>query len=381
MKAAAIAGGGKALLLGELAAFGAIVAAVANLVFGALSDATRSRLGRRRPWLIAGWLLSCVALWLFFRAQDRLAMFGAVLVFQLAVNATYAPLVALLPDLTPDDQKGAAAAWTGLAMPISNLFTAVVVGALLATNASRYLAVAIGSGLLIIPFALALREPSAAKPTRSPARFTLRLEALGDHNFRVACVSRLLIETTIALNTLFLLYYLQERSNLRAALPGMRPEAALGVLLIAGTLSMMVSGFVSGLVSDRSGRRRPMVLAGCLFMVLGTGFLVLAPHWPGPLVAQVLFGLGHGIYSTNNFALVAEILPDRERSGRDLGLMNIAVALAQALGPAIGVGLAHAGYRLDALFTASLLMACFGGASLLLLKLPTSDQIRANRQF
>src|SRR5258708_31519159 len=41
---------------------GALVALVSNPVFGALSDRTRSRFGRRRPWLVGGVLCGCASL-------------------------------------------------------------------------------------------------------------------------------------------------------------------------------------------------------------------------------------------------------------------------------------------------------------------------------
>src|SRR5260370_36449359 len=45
---------GKAASLSLVLGVGAIFALLANLVFGKLSDRTRSRFGMRRPWLIAG---------------------------------------------------------------------------------------------------------------------------------------------------------------------------------------------------------------------------------------------------------------------------------------------------------------------------------------
>ncbi|QTR04583.1 MFS transporter, partial [Saccharothrix algeriensis] len=45
---------GKERSLGLIVALGALVAVVANPLFGRLSDRTTSRFGRRRPWLIGG---------------------------------------------------------------------------------------------------------------------------------------------------------------------------------------------------------------------------------------------------------------------------------------------------------------------------------------
>ncbi len=363
LKAAEVAPHARDLTLSQISIVGAITAAIAHIAFGALSDATRGRLGRRRPWILGGWAATALSLVLVGLAQTPWQMLGAVVLLQLAVNALYAPLAAVLPDLVPDHQKGAAAAWAGLALPASKLFTALVVSALLVSAASRYAAVVAATALLVLPFALTLREPPPA--ARAPIAWpSLRLTAFADGRFRMVFVSRLLVETAVALHTLYLFFYLKDRGDLASRLPGVTPEAAFGLLLTASTLGMLAAGAASGPVSDRLGRR-PMVIAGGVLIAAGVALLLFAPEWPGPLVAQIIFGIGHGVYSTSNLALVAEVLPDGARNGRDLGLMNVAVAASQALGPLLGIAVASTGGDLRGVFMAAAL-AALGGAGALL---------------
>jgi Na+/melibiose symporter-like transporter len=54
LKAEAIDHASKAVVLSQVAFWGAIVASVANLLAGAISDRTTSRFGRRRPWMVVG---------------------------------------------------------------------------------------------------------------------------------------------------------------------------------------------------------------------------------------------------------------------------------------------------------------------------------------
>ncbi len=49
-------------LLGTISAVTAIVSLVSNLVFGTLSDRSRSRFGRRAPWILAGAIIAGVTL-------------------------------------------------------------------------------------------------------------------------------------------------------------------------------------------------------------------------------------------------------------------------------------------------------------------------------
>ena len=126
-KAQLIGGADKALLLSQMAMLGGLTAAIANLLFGGLSDRTRGPLGRRRPWILAGLALVAVALALIAGARSPLQLALGVVAFQMAVNALYAPLTALVPDMVADAQKGLVSAWAGAALPVANLFTAVVV--------------------------------------------------------------------------------------------------------------------------------------------------------------------------------------------------------------------------------------------------------------
>lgn len=364
LKAAEVAPHARDLTLSQVSIVGAITAALAHLAFGALSDATSSRFGRRRPWIVGGWAATALSLVLVGLAQTPWQLLGAVVMLQLAVNALYAPLAAVLPDLVPDHQKGEAAAWAGVALPASKLFTALVVGALLVTATSRYAAVVAATALLVLPFALTLHEPPSPAVRARITPPSLRLTAFADGRFRRVFASRLLVETAVALHTLYLFFYLQDRGDLASRLPGVTPEAAFGLLLTASTLGMLAAGAVSGSLSDRLGRR-PVVIAGGVLIAAGVALLLLLPGWPGPLLAQIVFGIGHGVYATSNLALVAEALPDDARNGRDLGLMNVAVAASQALGPLIGIALMTTGGDLRGVFAAAALAALAGAGALL----------------
>ena len=71
------------------------------------------------------------------------------------------------------------------------------------------------------------------------------------------------------------------------------------------------------------------------------------------MAAQLLFGLSHGVHATTVAALTAESLPDRSQAGRDLGVMNMAVAMPQSLAPAGAAVLLASGLSLSAVFIAA----------------------------
>lgn len=361
-KAGAIGGPDKALLLSLVAMLGGLTAAVANLVFGALSDRTQGRFGRRRPWILSGVAAVAVSLTGIALAGDPVQLVVAVIVFQIAVNILYAPLMAVVPDLVPDAQKGLVSAWAGAALPVANLFTALVVSRLAGWTGAQFAVVAIAAALLITPFALRLREPPVL-PRRAP--FRLSLAALGDGRFRALFASRLLAESAVAINTLYLLFWLLGLQ--RGATPaGWATADVFALLLVVSTGAATLGGFAAGGLSDRLRGRRGFVVAGSAGMAAALALMVVWTAWPGLLAAQLLFGLSHGVHATTVAAMTAESLPDRALAGRDLGVMNVAVAAPQSLAPASAALLLAMGLPLSAVFLAAA-VAALGAAAVLAL--------------
>lgn len=359
-KAQLLGGADKALLLSQMAILGGLTAAFANLLFGGLSDRTRGPMGRRRPWILAGLGLVAGALALIGWADTPLQLALGVVAFQLAVNALYAPLMALVPDMVADSQKGLVSAWAGAALPVANLFTAVVVTRLAGSPPAQFAIVILAAAAMILPFALTLREPPPPRAAAGPLR--LSLAALRDRRFLCTFVSRLLVESAVVINTLYLLFLLQDLPGARP--PGWSALQLFGALLIASTVAAALGGFIGGVGSDRLRRRRIFVVAGAVGMAAALALMVLWPAWPGPLAAQLLFGAAHGLHATTVAAMTAEILPDRAMAGRDLGVMNMAIALPQSLAPAAAAVLLGLGLPLTMVFMAASVAALAAAAVL-----------------
>ncbi len=101
-----LAGGGAARPISMVLFAGAIVALVGNPVFGALSDRTHSRFGRRRPYLVGGTLCGFAALALIGVASSLTLVLVGWCLAQLAYNAVLAAMVAIIPDQIPASRRG-----------------------------------------------------------------------------------------------------------------------------------------------------------------------------------------------------------------------------------------------------------------------------------
>ncbi len=85
---------------------GSVAALVANILFGALSDRTRSRLGRRVPWMIVGSVACALTLFALAFVGDLTLIVVLWCVFQFFLNAIVAPLLAVIPDRVPERIRG-----------------------------------------------------------------------------------------------------------------------------------------------------------------------------------------------------------------------------------------------------------------------------------
>src|SRR2546425_9195133 len=128
---------------------GSVTAIVLPPLLGAWSDRIRTRLGRRRPFMLAGTALNIVALaglasfpflptgplWGFTGAYWLYV--AAYLAANLANNLATAPYTALLPDVVPKDQLGAASGWYGLMSTVGNAVGILLAGSLVNHEAPR----------------------------------------------------------------------------------------------------------------------------------------------------------------------------------------------------------------------------------------------------
>jgi len=364
LKAAAIAPAGKAELLALVALWGAVTAGLANVFAGVLSDRARLTAGGRWRWMATGLAATVASYGLIAVAKTPVALLTAVVVLQVSLNLMLNPLAAVLPDEVPDRQKGLVSGFAGLAYPVASLFGALVIGITLSTESARLWAVVGAMAMLVLPFIMvARRRRATASASASPA---WSWAALKDHDFRMAFLSRLLVQTAVAMNVLYLLFFLQRETGIAAVLPDQRAEAVVGWILAASTATAILAGLWAGMASDRSGRRRELIFAGGLCLGAGALLMAVRPEWPAPALAQILFGIGVGIYGVVDTALIAQVLPSRGNAGRDLGLMNVATTAAQVLAPLLALGaLRLVGQDLRLLFALSGLIA-IGGATTIL---------------
>jgi MFS family permease len=314
---------------------GALVALVSNPVFGALSDRTRSRFGRRRPWLVGGVLCGCAALAVIGVAPTIGVVLLGWCLAQLAYNAVLAALVAVIPDRIPPAQRGTVVGILGVCMPIGQI-TGTYLVQQLSFNMTWVLVVPglIGvAGVLLLVFVLPEESRrTASSPRLQAARPAAPEVSLArDHrDFSWAWLSRVLFTAGSCFLQAYQPFLLIEKLGLEpAAVPRLIFRST-----VVGAVMVVCWSLIAGRLSDRTGRRKPFVMAGSAIQGLGLWLIAASNSYTMLLFGVALTGMGHGVYEGVDLALVTDVLPDRDQhAAKDLGLLNIANTLPQVIAP------------------------------------------------
>ncbi|MFE9449456.1 MFS transporter [Streptomyces sp. NPDC006739] len=335
----------KETMLAWVTGVGAVVSLVANPLFGALSDRTTSRRGRRTPWIVAGTAGGALSLLLLAGAGGLWTMTLGWCLVQLTLNAAFAAVTAAVPDRVPRPQRGVVGGWLGAAQILG-----VVGGTGLATAAggigAGYAACAVFTVVGVLPYVLRhpdLRLAPADRPVWSTRGF-LRGFWLSPRRYPDlgwAWLTRFLINLSNSLVLLYLLYYLRDRVHYR------NPDQGVLILTAVNGLTLLGTVVAGGVWSDRVGRRKPFVVWSGVIMAVATAGLAAWQTWPGAVVAAAVLGIGFGVFTSVDFALMTDVLPKALDRGKDLGVINVANALPQVAAPALAAPIVTylGGYR------------------------------------
>ncbi|GIH02539.1 MFS transporter [Rhizocola hellebori] len=336
-QAEAVSPHGKENLLALVAGVGAAFSMVANPLWGALSDRTTSRFGKRIPWIAAGGVLGAASLLLLGSASSVALLVAGWCLVQVVLNAPFAALSAAIPDQVPVAQRGTAGGYFGIAQIFGVMLgtgLAVAGVGLLGGTFGGYLVCAGFVLIAWVPYVVLRRDVVLAASERPALKLAAMVRGFWLSprrypDFAWAWLTRFLMNLGNSIVLLYLLFFLKDEVRVED------PDASVLILTVINALSLLVSVMVAGIWSDRVGKRRVFVFWAGLIMAAAAVLLAAWPTWTVAMVAAAVLGLGFGVYTSVDFALLTQVLPAAVDRGKDLGVLNIANALPQVLAPVI----------------------------------------------
>lgn len=336
LKAQALNPADPASVIGVALPLGSLGAIIGNPLFGALSDRTRTRWGRRRPWLLGGILVLLGGLTMVAFSPNVGTLTVAWLICQLGSNAAFSAMMASWADNVPELQRGRAASVIGFAQNVA-ILAGTYAAVLLVQNLPLLFILPGVLGVLCVVvymFVTPDRLPDARPKPFSWLTIlrTFWTNPIKHPDYGMAWWSRFLITLATFLFTTFRLFYMEDHIGLTTARA--TSAIALGVLLY--TIALLVGTVFSGWASDRLRRRKVFVAGSTVLFGVGLVVLVFANDIAHFYAAEVVMGFAYGIYVAVDSALVVDVLPEPDKPGKDLGVMNIANSLPQSIAPGLG---------------------------------------------
>jgi len=367
---------------GIISAIAGVCAIIAYPLTGALSDRTTSRLGRRRPWIFAGTAVFALSLFLLGLQTSMvgIGVFWATALVGFCMLS--AAITATISDQVPVNQRGFVSGWVSAPQAVGTILGILLVTELALATLVGYLAMAILLVITVLPFALFTKDavlPASERPPLSAGAlfsgFWVSPRKYPDFGWTL--LGRVLVNLGNALGTTQLLYFLQ--FGLNRPLEGVQDDLLL--LILVYMVFFIVAALGVGKISDRIGQRKVFVYIAAYLQAIAAALLAFVPDFNIAIVGGALLGLGYGSFMAVDQALATQVLPDAHSRGKDLGIMNIATAVPQAVGPLlaamivlIGVNVATGGGSIPvtgtfagasagftALFVASAVTAVLGG--------------------
>lgn len=349
----------KEAVLALVTGVGAAVSTVLNPLWGAFSDRTILRIGRRLPWVLGGLAGGVVAMLLLAAAQSVWTMVLAWALAQAALNAMLAAITATVPDQVPVRQRGAVGGWLAIAQT-AGVVAGSGIAAATGSIAAGYLTIAGVLVLVSLPYLFDSRDlalPASARRPFSARQFfgSMWVSPREHPDFAWAWITRFLMNLGNALVILYMLYYLKDAIGLTDK------QAEDGVFVLTALYGgvTVVTAILGGIWSDRIGRRKPFVIGSGLIAAAALILLGFASTWTMAVTGGVILAIGFGTYTAVDFAMITQVLPAAFDRAKDLGVINIANALPQVLAPVVAalvlsLNLGYSGLYLVAAFVSVL---------------------------
>ncbi|MBI1333598.1 MAG: MFS transporter [Armatimonadetes bacterium] len=346
-----LAGSNLSTLTGIVIGLGALPALIVPLISGPVSDRCTSKAGRRKPYIAVGAIINFIGLLFMAVAATSIKSVYAYLVgyavVQIGNNIASGAYMGVIPDVVPKSEHGKASGFMALMSQLGTLFGMVTIGIVIRPHleVARYAVI----GVVLLLFAgisyFCIREtPITTKPPFDFANYvrSLWISPKKYPNFAWVWITRFLVMLGFYAILGYVSLYLVD-------IVGVSPDDVGGVVPKVFGLILVVSsitGIYGGVLSDRIGKKRVVYISNAIISIV-TPFFVLCNGIPLVLAVAAIFGLGYGAYISVDYALGTDVLPDKEKAGKDMAVWHIAMTLPQTIAaPIAGVLLAWPGSKI-----------------------------------
>jgi MFS family permease len=358
--------------LGYITGTGALFVMLTAPFMGVWSDRTRTRIGRRRPFMIGGMVVGVVSLVVMGLAPSVFILgFGWVLA-QWGWGTVLSNLQISTADRLPESQRGKVAGLAGFATQVAPVFGVILTMGLTGDPLLLFLVPGAVGVVLVTLFVTLVHEDDSRAIAREHIGFSglLRKYVYNPRkypDFSWNWLGRFLFYTGLTLNTTFTAFFFASRLGVDVT----EVAGIIAALGGAGVLAVTAGAIGGGLLSDRLRRRKLFVLLGGSLMACGMLLMALTTGLPLLITGSLIVSMGIGMFSAVDQALLLDVLPEKSTdAGRFMGITGFATSIPQSIAPLaasaillVGVTGAEKNYTL--LFIVAAALVLLGGIVIL----------------
>ncbi|WP_051753543.1 MFS transporter [Streptosporangium amethystogenes] len=328
---------GKETALGLVVGVGTLVNIVASPVVGMLSDNTTSRLGRRRPWMLAGMPLLIAGAVIIATVESVSGALVGYVVGQIGLSCVITPLVAIMPDQVPEEQRGKVGGLLGFTAQIAGVGGFQIAGMLSDSPLLLFLTPVLVACVTVLLLVVVMPDRRLSEAERGALDFAGLLRGLTfdprrHRDFSWTWMGRFLIHFSLMFLSTYQLYFLTDHL-------GYELGEVTGLLAITGGIGLVmtsVGAIASGYLSDRLRRRKVFIYLAAALFVVGFVIIAFASSFTSVLVGSQFILFGAGVFGAVDLAMVTDVLPNREsEAGKFMSIFGIASALPQSAAPVV----------------------------------------------
>ncbi len=326
----------KANNLALMFAITSVFSTLTTPIAGALSDRTRTRWGRRSPWIAIASLIGSLCL---FGVSWQTSFWSLMVLWVMATvayNSMQPAMTTVIADRFPPETRGVVSGVVGAGMTAGLTAGTVVAGYLAGARVLAYSLFAVAIAVSCLAFVLINREPSSADAPARPFSWkgflsSFWIDPKAHPDFAWAFAGRFTVYMGYQAVAAYLLYILRDYIGLSDA----GSNRAIANLAILTLVCLIASSLISGFLSDRLQRRKPFVIASSLIMGCAMVAPLVLPNMTGMWIYAGVIGVGYGMFMSIDMALMTQVLPQTTAGdeGKDLGVLTTAVNIPQIISP------------------------------------------------
>ncbi|MCG6188675.1 MFS transporter [Maribellus maritimus] len=328
------------------------VATIANIcgfaiaIFaGHFSDRTRSRIGKRNPWIVGSGIGTFLSFLLLMWTDDifLLALSSSLISIFITVNMVVTS--AIIPDRVPIEKRGTLASCIGIGQLIGMAIGLALGGNFVDNVNTGLIITGLVPFIVSIVFVLLIREESNInEPLQSDSTIMWQsfFTPKNSRDFYWAILSRFILVFGTQMILAYQLYIITDHFHQQSE----GTVRALNLAAIAYTVGALIGGAVGGPLSDKLGKRKGLTILSVFIIGSSILLIIVFPTVTSFAWYKLLNGLGYGVYLSVHTALTADLIPDGNSKAKDMSFLSVANGLGGVFAPllsafAIGLGMGY----------------------------------------